>query len=174
MKANARASGKSDSEGVALRGLESDASAVDFGPMEYQVGLLLRLAQIEDFKSFHQRFGKWELRPGEYSALIAIGINPGIRQGVLANALMIKRSNMAKMIGALTRNGLVRRRVPPDDKRAIELYPTAKSRALVGKVMPEITEHDRTVTSMLEPAERETLIGLLRKMIGRSGNGQGG
>ena len=81
---------------------------------------------------------------------------------------MIKRSNMAKMIGSLTRRGLVRRRVPAGDKRAVELYPTAKSRALVGKLMPEITEHDRNATTMLAPGERETLAKLLKKMIGRS------
>jgi DNA-binding MarR family transcriptional regulator len=150
--------------------LEADSLAVDFGPMEHHIGFLLRLAQIEDFKRFYQRFGDRELRPGEYSALIAIGINPGIRQGVLANALMIKRSNMAKMIGVLTRRGLVRRRVPAGDKRAVELYPTTKSRSLIGTLMPEITEHDMNSSSMLEQAERELLIGLLKKVIGRSGN----
>jgi DNA-binding MarR family transcriptional regulator len=152
---------------------EPDASAVDFGPMEHQVGFLLRLAQIEDFRRFYHRFGNRELRPGEYSTLVAIGINPGVRQGVLANALMIKRSNMAKMTGALTRRGLVRRRVPAGDKRAVELYPTTKSRSLIGKLMPEITEHDRHATSMLEAGERELLAVLLRKMIGRSGSRPG-
>jgi DNA-binding MarR family transcriptional regulator len=145
----------------------SHSDAVDFGPMEQQLGFLLRLAQIEDFKAFYRRFGPLEMRPGEYSTLIAIGINPGIRQGVLASALMIKRSNMAKMIGALARKGLVRRRVPADDKRAVELHPTPKSRALVRKIMPEIIEHDRNASAMLEAGEREVLIGLLRKMIGR-------
>ena len=145
------------------------SEAVDFGPMEYQLGFLLRLAQIEDFKAFYRRFGQLEMRPGEYSALIAIGINPGIRQGVLASALMIKRSNMAKMIGALARRGLVRRRVPADDKRAVELHPTPKSRALVRKVMPDIIAHDRDASWMLDAGEREVLIALLRKMIGRPG-----
>jgi DNA-binding MarR family transcriptional regulator len=148
---------------------EPDPLAIDFGPMEHDVGFLLRLAQIEAFRRFYLRFGNRDLRPGEYSTLIAIGLNPGLRQGVLANALMIKRSNMAKMIGSLTRRGLVRRRVPAGDKRAVELYPTAKCRALVGKLMPEVTEHDRHATSMLAPGEREVLAGLLRKMIGRSG-----
>jgi len=144
--------------------------AVDFGPMQTQTGFLLRLAQIEAFRAYYQRFGNWDLRPGEYSALVAIGINPGIRQGVLAGALMIKRSNMAKMISALARSGLVRRRVPLDDKRAIELYPTPKSRALVRKIVPEITEHDRTTTWMLDDGERQVLIGLLQKIVGRCGN----
>jgi DNA-binding MarR family transcriptional regulator len=165
------ASRGSASDRPASSASEPDAWAVDFGPMEHQVGFLLRLAQIEDFKRFYHRFGNRELRPGEYSALIAIGINPGIRQGVLANALMIKRSNMAKMIGALTRRGLVRRRVPAGDKRAVELYPTTKSRSLIGKLTPEITEHDMNASSMLDHDERELLIRLLKKMIGRSGNG---
>ena len=145
-------------------------SAVNFGPLEHSLGFLLRLAQIGDFGAFYQRFGKWGLRPGEYSALIVIGENPGIRQGVLANALMIKRSNMAKMISALARSGLVRRRVPLDDKRAVELYPTPKSRALIRKVLPEMTEHDRASTPMLEEGERELLIKLLKKMVDRAGN----
>jgi DNA-binding MarR family transcriptional regulator len=168
--AKTNASREAASVRSASSALEPDASSVDFGPMEDQLGFLLRLAQIEDFRRFYQRFGNRELRPGEYSALIAIGINPGIRQGVLANALMIKRSNMAKMIGTLMRRGLVRRRVPASDKRAVELYPTTKSRSLIGKLMPEITEHDRNASSMLEQDERELLIGLLKKMIGRTGN----
>jgi DNA-binding MarR family transcriptional regulator len=60
--------------------------------------------------------------------------------------------------------------VPASDKRAVELYPTTKSRSLIGKLMPEITEHDRNASSMLEQDERELLIGLLKKMIGRTGN----
>jgi DNA-binding MarR family transcriptional regulator len=149
----------------------SNSEPVDFGPMENQLGFLLRLAQIEDFRAFYRRFGPLEMRPGEYSTLIAIGINPGIRQGVLASALMIKRSNMAKMIGALARKGLVRRRVPADDKRAVELHPTPKSRALVGKIMPDIIEHDRGASALLEAGERDLLIALLRKMIGRPAGG---
>jgi DNA-binding MarR family transcriptional regulator len=145
----------------------SNCDIVDFGPMEQQLGFLLRLAQIEDFKAFYRRFGQLELRPGEYSTLIAIGINPGIRQGVLASALMIKRSNMAKMIGALAGKGLVRRQVPDDDKRAFELHPTPKSRALVRKIMPDIIDHDRGAHRRLDAGERELLIGLLRRMIGR-------
>lgn len=155
---------------------DARTSAVDegvaLGPLEGTVGFMLRLVQLQLFDAFHQRFAPHRLRPGEYATLVAIGENPGIRQGVLARALMIRRSNMAKVVRALMDKGLVERTVPPADRRALELCLTAEGRTLVDGVLPEIVDHDRGATWMLSEEEREALLATLHKIAGRAGAGE--
>ena len=47
--------------------------------------------------------------------------NPGIRQGVLARRLMIKRAHMTKLIRSLEKSGYVERTIPDEDRRSVTL-----------------------------------------------------
>ncbi len=76
------------------------AGPIAFGPLASSLGFHLRLAQIEAFEAFFATFAEDGLQPGSFCVLITIGENPGIRQGILANALKIKRSHMAKRPGS--------------------------------------------------------------------------
>jgi len=145
--------------------------------LERSAGFLARLAQIRLFEAFYERFGAEGLQPGEFTVLLAILENPGVRQGVLADGLMIKWSNMAKMVRSLEERDLVRRAVPADDRRAVELRLTQAAEALVLRLRPEMLAHDREATAMLTDAEHATLVRLLRKVAGRpvaAGNGANG
>nr|WP_281065516.1 MarR family winged helix-turn-helix transcriptional regulator [Jiella sonneratiae] len=106
------------------------------------------------------------MQPGLLSVLITIGENPGVRQGVLANALKIKRSHMAKIVQGFDAAGLVDRRVPADDRRAVELTLTPAGRGRVAAAMPKFRTHETLSASRLSAAERRTLLDLLRKLSG--------
>jgi DNA-binding MarR family transcriptional regulator len=140
--------------------------AVDFGPLSENVGFMLRLAQLQVFENFFDEFGPRGIRPGQIGILVAIAENPGIRQGTLARALRIKRSNMAKIAHILVREGLIQRLVPSSDRRGVELRLTRSGRSFVDRALPDVRTNDRLATSMLTEHERATLVRLLHKMTG--------
>ena len=74
---------------------------VRLGAMADSLGFLLRLAQLASFREFFEDLDGMDVRPGEMTVLMLIGENPGVRQGVLAKRLMIKRAHMTKMIRAM-------------------------------------------------------------------------
>ncbi len=146
------------------RGEGGAAPEIDFGPLSGLAGFMLRLAQLRLFESFFRDFGAAGITPGGIAILVALGRNPGVRQGVLADALRIKWSNMAKTVRLLERDGLIERRVPASDRRAVELNLTAKGVALVERTTPLLAVSDRAGTARLSDRERTTLLGLLAKL----------
>ena len=142
-----------------------DAATPDLGHLPHTLGFLLRLAQVEVFGLFHANMAGG-LKPGEFSVLYVVGRNPGIRQGVLAEHLRIKRAHMTKLIRAFEQRGLVARRVPEDDRRAVELRLTDAGAALVaGRGASMRAQADREI-ARLTPAEGAQLIRLLQKFNG--------
>ncbi len=89
---------------------KQNEQTVDLGPLGELTAFMVRLAQVQLYEAFFAEFGQRNIRPGQISILIAIGRNPGVRQGVLADALKIKWSNMAKIIRVLDEDGLIERR----------------------------------------------------------------
>jgi DNA-binding MarR family transcriptional regulator len=140
------------------------AATVDFGPLTGLAGFMLRLAQVHLFESFFDDFGARGITPGQIGILVAIGRNPGVRQGVLADALRIKWSNMAKIIRLLEGQGLIERQVPVSDRRAVELHLTEKGRIAVDETVPQLTVSDSAATTALSARERDTLLRLLAKL----------
>ncbi len=155
-------------DGPAFEGGTADVAEppVDFGPLAEVAGFMLRLAQLQVFEAFFADFAGRDIRPGQIGILIAIGENPGIRQGALARALRIKRSNMAKIVRLLVSEGLIRRSVPSNDRRSVELSLTPAARTFVARALPDIHASDQRATANLTGSERAALMRLLRKMTG--------
>lgn len=139
---------------------------VQFGPLPELVGFMVRQAQLRMFEAFYADLADDGIRPGLASILVTIGENPGIRQGVLADALRIKWSNMAKIVRYLDDDALVERRVAKSDRRAFELHLTDRGRKLVARALPKIRASDRRATAILDPDELTTLRTLLAKLSG--------
>lgn len=128
------------------------------------MGFMVRVVQVQIFQAYYERFGKGKLTTGEFSALAAIRENPGVRQGALASAMMVKRSNMTKLVQSLERNGLIARRAAADDARSVNLDLTVKGHRTIESVLPGIEAFNREVTSALSAPERQVLLGLLGKL----------
>lgn len=144
---------------------EPEADSVEFGPLADSIGFLLRLAQLEAFRNFFAAFEKQDVRPGEVTVLILIGLNPGVRQGVLARSLMIKRAHMTKMARAMEAQGLVARRVPADDRRAIELTLTPLGDARVAALNGDFFAHEAGSNGRLSKRDAAEFKRLLRKFL---------
>lgn len=139
---------------------------VAMGPLAESLGLLLRLGQLKSFADFYATLGEDGLSPGELSTLILIQHNPGVRQGVVARRLSIKRAHMAKMVASLEAEGLVARRPARDDGRALELRLTRAGQHRLERIMPNFETHERRAARPLNAAEEATLKRLLQKYVG--------
>ncbi len=146
---------------------------VHFGPLSEALGFLLRLAQLKSFAGFFRSFEAEDIRPGELTVLMVLHENPGIRQGMLAKSLSIKRAHMTKMVRQMEDEGLILRRVPEDDKRAMELWLTEAGEARVAVLAPILAEHETGAAAGLSLTETAELKRLLRKMLNIR-NGAGG
>ena len=129
---------------------------VSLGALERSGGFLLRIAQLSAFQRFFTVFGESEIRISEFTVLLALSENPGIRQGVLADVLKIKWSNMTKLVRALEERGLVERRIPSDDRRAVVLDLTESGRQIAAASSERMHRCDRAALSMLRAAAYTT------------------
>jgi DNA-binding MarR family transcriptional regulator len=68
------------------------------------------------------------------------------------------------MINALARRGLIQRLPHPRDGRALGLHLTQAGQALMVEAEQTASELEDQATDRLSPAERQTLIRLLRKV----------
>ena len=102
------------------------------------------------------------------SYLDAICERPGNTQDQLARRIFINKSNVARQLVILEEDGFVERKPSPEDKRAIQVFPTEKAR----DVMPEIARIFRCwesfVAQDLNEEERALLVSMLKKMKARS------
>lgn len=139
---------------------------VDLSGLTGSLGFLTRMAQLQVFDFFYEELGEFGLRPGEFSAFWVIHRNPGIRQGLLAQRLRIKRAHMTKMVRSLEDRGLVERTVPDDDRRSVALRLTRKGETFLNRNADAFFANDALRPSPLSERENRQLIALLQKFTG--------
>src|SRR5262245_34520231 len=91
---------------VASRPRGTPAGAVDLGELSTTLGYVLRLAQIAAFKNFKETCKGIDITPAQYSVLIVIERNPGLKQNQISDALGIKRANFVLLLNSLETRGL--------------------------------------------------------------------
>lgn len=101
----------------------------------------------------------------EYGSLVCLDIEPGLDQRRLAEAMGIDPSNASLIVDRLHSKGLIERRINGADRRARELYLTAKGRKLWRRITPKTRAANARVLAPLAPAERELFLDLLIRVI---------
>lgn len=157
------------------------AEPIDLSPLEALVGFNIHILDLLVYQHFYARFTQRSMTPGVFSTLLAIKANPGIRQGALADALMIQRSNMTILINRLIRAGHVKRRSAKGDNRGVVLFLAEPGARALRQVQAEMAAHEQLLVSGLTAKERDSLLRLLQKMARnlraaprRNGNGRVG
>lgn len=137
---------------------------VDLGDLSDSIGFLMRLAQVRLFGQFFETFEGTDVRPGEITVLWVIDLNAKVRQGTLAQTLNIKAAHMTKLVQRMVRDGLVRRDVPPQDRRSVHLELTAKGKAYLESHRPAFLKVHSAERLGMTPDEYSTLLTLIRKV----------
>ncbi|AMM86352.1 MarR family transcriptional regulator [Martelella sp. AD-3] len=139
---------------------------VRLGELNNSLGFLVRVAQVRVYDQFYERFGADDLRPGEFSMLWVMHLNPGIKQGILAQTLRIKPAHMTKAVRRLEDQGLIEREIPDHDRRSVLLRLTGKGEGFVAANKRNFFGENAYNTHGLSAEEAETLAHLLKRYVG--------
>jgi DNA-binding MarR family transcriptional regulator len=138
--------------------------SLDLSALTEITGYPLRRAQLAVFEDFNRRFASIGLSPAQYSALVAIGDNPGRKQSEIAGALGIQRPNFVAMMDELERRGLAKRLRSDADRRSHALALTQRGSELVARARLVQAEQESAIARLLGPKGRERLVALLRRL----------
>jgi DNA-binding MarR family transcriptional regulator len=133
------------------------------GVLDGFIGFHLRLAQDASFRSFAQRSGRRDLKPGRFAAMMVIHNNPGINQTALARGVARDKSTITPLLQGLERQGFVERRAPANDGRSFVLTLTSAGEAMVRELLAQAREHDRKLDEIVGDRKVE-FVGLLKRI----------
>ncbi|MCB1389788.1 MAG: winged helix-turn-helix transcriptional regulator [Rhodobacteraceae bacterium] len=142
----------------------NDEETVELGALNDSIGFQLRMTQTRAYDQFFREFAGTEVRPGEYTVLQVLEMNPGLRQGTVARTLNIKPAHMTKLVQRLVRAGHVKRTVPPEDRRSVRLSLTPGGQAHVRRHNEQFMSVHRAGRVGLTDDEMATLLSLLKKL----------
>lgn len=143
------------------RAVAAGERTVDLADLPNYTGYLLRRAQLAVFEDFNRTFAAVDLRPAQFSVLLVIQKNPGLKQSEVSAALGIQRTNFVALIDKLEKRGLVRREPVAGDRRAYALVLTAGGRETLREALAIQTRNEKRLAAMLGPGGRERLLELL-------------
>ena len=117
------------------------------------------------FQDFAESFSAQGLRPADFSVILVIRHNPGLKQSEVAEALGIQRANFVAIIDGLEQRGLAERRKSESDRRVQALFLTQQGEAFAAEMMKNWKIHeDRFVEKLGGVEARDQLIELLTRL----------
>ena len=102
-----------------------------------------------------------------FDVLIRLARSPGseLRMSELAAQTSLTPSGLTRSVDRLQDQGLVDRRVCPEDRRGSFAVLTPTGRALMDRAIPNHVAHiDEVLSDLFTPGEEETLAALLRRL----------
>jgi DNA-binding MarR family transcriptional regulator len=147
-------------EGNLVAMAQAQQSAVDRIPY----GLLLARLGQESTARFRRSLRPLNVGAQQFIVLKQLQVFGSCSQGELADALGIDYSNLASVTGQLYERGLIERHRDPADRRRYVVELTADGERLLADSDDAIASGEEDMLSSLDPAEREQLWELLRRM----------
>ena len=139
--------------------------SIKFGPLNDYVGYALRRAQMAATTRYLEAMADVDLRPTQFSVLILINENPGIRQTEVCAALGLQKANFVPLLNELQRRGLAVRKAGTPDRRASALHLTPHGEEVLKKANRLHAAWEESLSTRLGPKGKEQLLGLLRKLM---------
>ena len=149
-------------------GKDSTKRRLKLGALEHNIGYLTRVARSAVRQSSREFVADLGFVTGQITLLGLIAANDGVSQNDLANALLIRKSQVTGLIQDLVARGLVSRVEIAADRRFNALSLTKSGAQAWRRARERITRHSDSVVKGLTEAERTELSRLLRKVIAAS------
>lgn len=134
---------------------------MDVQMLSNYVGYSLRRAQNAVFADFIDTLAELELRPGQFTVLTLIDLNPGTSQSHVSVALGIQKANLVATITDLVKRGYVVRHRSESDGRSYQLELTARGKRLLQRAAALQAIHEARIAARLGARGREQLLELL-------------
>ncbi|MAZ33763.1 MAG: MarR family transcriptional regulator [Thalassospira sp.] len=135
-----------------------------FSDPKQNIGFLMKDVARLMRRNFMRHAGDFGLTQAQMQAMAYVARKEGIRQVTLAEMLEIQPITTARLIDKLVEEGLVERRPDPDDRRAVQLYVTAKATELLERIMVVAASAREEAMIGITPEMQEMLISVLGKM----------
>lgn len=153
-------------EGMNAQSHPQNAGRIDFGEIATSIGFLLRLAQVKAFEGFYDVLGHHGLKPGEFTVLWLIKLNPGARQGDIARCLRIKPAHMTKLVQRAVDEGRLERHIPENDRRSVRLRVSAAGHRFIEENTADFLHFTPDENRNLSEEEFRMMTLLLQKFVG--------
>ena len=127
-------------------------------------GLLLARLGQESTARFRRSLRPLNLGAQQFIVLKQLQVFGSCSQGELADALGIDYSNLASVTGQLYERGLIERHRDAADRRRYAVELTGEGQQLLADSDTAIASGEEDMLNSLDPAEREQLWELLRRM----------
>ncbi|KQY90587.1 MULTISPECIES: MarR family winged helix-turn-helix transcriptional regulator [Roseateles] len=134
---------------ITPEGLMLPVPGVDYGALDGLLGYAVRRAQNALYLDFYRATAEWDVSPQRFAALVLVSRNPGLRQGLLGQAMGLHRSGALRLTDWMTAQGYVERRDAPGDARAWGLYLTAGGKRRLARLEAAVAGHDRALLAAL-------------------------
>jgi DNA-binding MarR family transcriptional regulator len=132
--------------------------------IEKSVGFLLAKAYQRACAHFKEEFDRYDVTPQQFGLLAFLWREDGISQTELSARSQIDRTTMGGIIDRLEKEGLIERRNHPDDRRAYQIFLTAKGKSLEDELCIAANKVQDKMKSPLTAEEQATFIRLLEKL----------
>jgi MarR family transcriptional regulator, temperature-dependent positive regulator of motility len=133
--------------------------------LESSPGHLIRRAQQRHLVLWNARVGG-ELTSVQFAVLLLLRYEPGLDQRTVSARLSIDSSTLADVCRRLEQRGLLGRSRDSGDGRRYVLTVDAAGRQLLDEALPAAEAVGEQLFGDLDAAERQTLMELLRRVVG--------
>jgi DNA-binding MarR family transcriptional regulator len=127
--------------------------SIDYCQLPDLIGYRVQKAHSRLFQMFADMLTGLKVAPGQYSALVLIGLNSGLSQNALADACGIDRTALVPITRRFERLGWIRRSRRTEDRRVYSLELTTEGERILDCAWPLIQEHEQRLTAGLTRAE---------------------
>lgn len=132
--------------------------------IEKSVGFLLAKAYQRACALFKERFEGYDLTPQQFGLLGFIWQQDGLSQAELSHRSQIDRTTMGGLVDRLEKEGFVKRRQHPEDRRAYQIFLTDRGKSLEPELSALAQEVIGTFVGRITPEEHATLVSILEKL----------
>ena len=134
-------------------------------PIYGRPGHLIRRLQQIAVAIFMSETEGFNMTPVQYSALLAVEMNPDIDQATLANIIAFDRTTIGKVLSRLESKKWIKRVPSTDDRRSKCLTITYAGRSVLRGMDDAVNRSQDLILSPLRPAERRVFIGMLERLV---------
>lgn len=105
-----------------------------------------------------------DLTPPQFDVIATLGGTEGMNMKDLAAKTLVTKGTLTGIVDRLEKRGLVRREIPPENRRSFTVRLTEAGDELFQQVFPAHIAHVQERFEQLDPAELEQLRALLKKL----------
>ena len=124
--------------------------------------LIRRLHQIA-VAIFMSETKNFNITPVQYSALLAVELNPGIDQTTLVNTIAFDRSTIGSVVSRLESKKWIKR--VSGERRSKRLTITPAGRKVLREIDATVDRSQKLILAPLKPAEQSAFIEMLQRLV---------